>query len=85
MYEKIVQGAIAGLAYALVGYGKKTKLPDFKWTRLASTVILGAFAGAIAGVYGGEIGTTYTMLLSAGFASMAENAIKLIYRRIIKR
>ncbi len=85
MYEKIVQGAIAGLAYALVGYGKKTKMPDFKWPRVASSLVLGAVAGAIAGFSGTEIGVTYTMLLSAGFAGMAENFIKLIYRRIIKR
>ena len=85
MLEKVLQGALAGVAYSLVGYGKKTKVPDFSWIRLGTTIVLGGVAGAIVEFTGQDMDVMFTMLVSGGFAGIVENGFKLVKRRFFTK
>jgi hypothetical protein len=70
----ILQGLLAGVTVALVGYIKS--MPDgeaFDWKKAGPTLILGALSGAIAFVNNIQMDAAYQLLVQYGLVSLVNS------------
>ena len=73
-------GIGTGIAYGLLGYGKKTELKDFSWKKYLTTVIICGVAGVAAEVMKQDISTVSQIFIAGGADTVVENVIKLVKR-----
>jgi hypothetical protein len=81
--ETIVTGALSGLAYSLLGYGKNAG-QELDVEKLAQTVIVGILAGVSVATMGGELEVWTTVFINMGVTASVINGAKTIKRRLIK-
>ena len=89
LIDAILEGAATGIIIALMGYVKKMseegELPKFNSAKFASTVIIGAIAGAVARIYGLSYDTATNMLVTAGIVTLVEYSVKALFRYLRSR
>lgn len=83
MLEQIGSGIAAGITFALSGFFKSKGEP-FDYTRFGATIALGAGIGVIYGIAGIPFDVTMSYATQLGAIAIIENALKAIWRRLIK-
>lgn len=83
MLTNIVLGIVAGASSALVGYFRKTPLPEFSGPKFFKTIIIGAIAGG-AYSYNPFYTSDVVVLFLEDFAyvTVIDRVIDLIWARI---
>jgi len=76
MIENILQGAGAGLIYALSGLANKKKKEKFCWKKILPTVIGAGIIGGLAGFIGMDYNIVANMSISAGLVVVLEKFLK---------
>jgi len=79
-----VKGLISGAVTALLGYAKNAKVEDFDPKKAFQTICVGAFIGAVAGIYGYDYNTAEEWLTSIGAITVFEYVKKTLIRRLKK-
>jgi len=76
MIENVLQGAGAGLLYALSGLANKKNGEKFDWKKLAPTVAGAGIIGGLAGFVGMDYNIVANMSMSAGLVVVLEKFLK---------
>ena len=89
--ETVAYAIVAALAYSLIFYVKKAvrekNPPEFDYTKLGATLVVGLVIGIVFYIGGVPIATeaVETQLIAyAGVVALVESILKLIYRAIKK-
>ena len=80
LVTKGLTGLVAGLSYALTGFGK-SKGEAIDWKKLTVSVLVGCGAGVVSGLAGWEMEMSVQFLTSAGITVLVENLVKTLWRR----
>lgn len=83
MLKNIVLGVLAGASSALVGYFRKTPVPEFSGKKLIKTVIIGAIVGGAFQynpLYTEDV--TVTFLTDFGYVTVIDRLADLVWARL---
>jgi len=83
MIETFLSGVIAGAAYGLTGFGKKSG-QTFDYKKFGRTVIIGGIAGGLSTVVNMPIDQVQVFVIQAGGIAIVENLLVVAYRKIKK-
>jgi hypothetical protein len=86
MIEGLIGGAIAGVAYGIVGYVKSKKdFEDFDWKQFSSTVLGSAVIGAYAFYVGGSIDVVSAGAIGVVVTQFSKKIVGIIVEELEKR
>lgn len=75
-------GISAGITYGLTSFAKKKGQP-FDGKKFATTIILGAIAGATWNITGIQTEMAYNYLITLGAVPVIENLLKTVWRKLL--
>lgn len=82
MFEQIVAGVLAGVAYSLAGWqkglAKKNVVPDFNWAKLGKSVAICALVGGVAGWQSLDFNVVVVGGLGVAVTNLVNLAIKIL-------
>jgi len=81
--KNVVFGVLAGASSALVGYFRKTPVPEFSGKKLIKTVVIGAIVGGANGYspfYSEDV--VITFLTDFGYVTVIDRLADLVWARI---
>jgi len=80
MYDHIIGGAIAGLGYSLLGYGKnlKEKEESFDWTKFGKSIVICTVVGGVTGYTGADFNAALTGSMGIAITSVVNNAVRFV-------
>jgi hypothetical protein len=86
MIEGLIGGAVAGVAYGIVGYvNSKKEFEDFDWLQFGSTVLGSAVIGAYAYYIGGSIDVVSAGAVGVVVTQAAKKIVGIIVEQLEKR
>lgn len=81
--ESIAYAIVAGITYALTGYGKNSN-EEFNWVKFGTPVVIGVFTGLYMWFSKTSLEMSHQFILNLGLVTLIEQGLKTIKRRILK-
>jgi len=78
--KSVLMGAAAGFTSAMIGYFRKTPVPQFSGKKFIKTLIIGIVVGGANPYYTEEV--TYDFLLNLGYVTVIDRIADLVWTRI---